>query len=385
MAILFIILCVGIAYGTLYPFDFRPSLLDAHSLRAFVATWGSVASKGDLLANVILFVPFGFLGVIAGAQRFPVRRTIAGVVLLGIGFSFVLQLAQILLPSRIASLDDVIWNTTGQVAGVLVGLAAWRRDIATPGGRRIEIAAPAALLGCWVAYRLFPFVPSLDFGSVKDSLKPLLLHPEIATLAVLTNAVSWLVAGYLLRRVWRPGRGMFDLAALMAMVMLLEVLIIDNQVSLSNVIGAAIALGLSAFPMFHGRAAPLLLAGLVTVAVVVSGLDPYVLRDDPVSFNWMPFHGWLGGSMYHNALVLIWKVYLYGSLVYLWRCAGAPWPSAMLWTAIPLGLIEAAQTVLGSHTPEITDPLLAVLLTVGLMLIDRLGNGRAAAGPKHAT
>jgi len=77
----------------------------------------------QLVGNVLLFVPLGFL---APALR-PRFRTLARAALLGLSVSLAIELAQLsmtlaLHPFRSADLDDVMLNTIGTV----IGFASWR-------------------------------------------------------------------------------------------------------------------------------------------------------------------------------------------------------------------------------------------------------------------
>lgn len=75
-----------------------------------------------IIANVLLFVPWGFLTFIAfyDVDR-PTLQTYILTVLLGFGLSLAIEAWQYFLPSRVADIDDVIWNTSGTVIGAVVG------------------------------------------------------------------------------------------------------------------------------------------------------------------------------------------------------------------------------------------------------------------------
>ena len=76
--------------------------------------------------------------------------------------------------------------------------------------------------------------------------------------------------------------------------------------------------------------------------------------------------------MYHNTLALLQKTFLYSSLIFLLRELELSWLKAALLTGFLLLLIEVAQIYFSGHTPEITDPLLVLLLTLGMVELDRL-------------
>jgi len=80
-----------------------------------------------VIANVLLFVPWGLLTFVAlyNTTR-PTLQTYVLTILLGFSFSLVIEAWQYFLPSRVADINDVIWNTAGTVAGALLGHARLR-------------------------------------------------------------------------------------------------------------------------------------------------------------------------------------------------------------------------------------------------------------------
>ena len=80
-----------------------------------------------MIANVLLFVPWGFLTFITlyNVER-PTLQTYVLTVLLGFSFTLAIEAWQYFLPSRVADVNDVIWNTSGTVLGALLGHARLR-------------------------------------------------------------------------------------------------------------------------------------------------------------------------------------------------------------------------------------------------------------------
>jgi glycopeptide antibiotics resistance protein len=80
-----------------------------------------------MIANVLLFVPWGFLTFIAlyRVER-PTMQTYLLTILLGFSFSLVIEGWQYFLPSRVADINDVIWNTLGTILGAFLGHARLR-------------------------------------------------------------------------------------------------------------------------------------------------------------------------------------------------------------------------------------------------------------------
>ena len=120
---------LGVARMTLWPDFASPDELDA--LRSLVAwltghgvpvTYDSV----EAAANVVMFVPFGVLGGLLVS-----RRHRAAVVAAGCAVSAAIETSQLLfLPTRVATVQDVVLNTAGAAVGLLglVVVAARRTE-----------------------------------------------------------------------------------------------------------------------------------------------------------------------------------------------------------------------------------------------------------------
>ena len=63
-----------IVYGSLYPFDFSVPPHGPGALAVFFASWNARPGRGDFLANILLYMPFGFfflLGLRASPRLLP--------------------------------------------------------------------------------------------------------------------------------------------------------------------------------------------------------------------------------------------------------------------------------------------------------------------------
>lgn len=80
-----------------------------------------------MIANILLFVPWGFfLFILLYSVERPTLQTYVLTILLGFSFSIAIEAWQYFLPSRVADINDVIWNTLGVIAGALLGHARLR-------------------------------------------------------------------------------------------------------------------------------------------------------------------------------------------------------------------------------------------------------------------
>ncbi len=93
----------------------------------------------EFLANVAMFAPLGLLLILLfGRRRWWV------VVLLGILATCSIEAAQIFIPSRVPDTRDLIANSIGAIAGLLVGLpfaarGAAARPVTGETGKRAEV------------------------------------------------------------------------------------------------------------------------------------------------------------------------------------------------------------------------------------------------------
>ena len=78
-----IIITAVILHGSLYPYNFRVPLGPIGPFQALLETWNSPpTSFGDLVANILLYIPFGLFGVLAlKTSRKILAITVAGLLL----------------------------------------------------------------------------------------------------------------------------------------------------------------------------------------------------------------------------------------------------------------------------------------------------------------
>ena len=100
---------------------------------------------------------------------------------------------------------------------------------------------------------------------------------------------------------------------------------------------------------------------MLLLTVIVKGIFPLEFSSYSQPFNWVPFYGFLTGSMLINVQNLLEKFFLYGSIIWFF-----PQQYKRLFTVIFVILvtcIEFIQVFLLHHTAEITDPILIMQST----------------------
>ncbi|MCF6211109.1 MAG: VanZ family protein [Gammaproteobacteria bacterium] len=356
----FFIIGLLIIYGSLYPFNFHAAPVGAWA--KFFASWHTFTGRGDALSNILLFAPFGYFAVLAYGRK-------VWLIITPLALAVGVQVLQIYLPGRDANLQDVFWNMLGTGLGGGMALLSWPRPsgLGTTGDRRVNAAL--LLIGSWLAYRLMPFVPSIDWQQFKDSLKPLLLHPQFSYVGLLHDAVAWAVVAYLWSLLCHSKNAGLWLLILISGVFSLEVLIVKNTISLTNVLGAALGVGLWWLWLRRAPSGYVILILLLMLSLLLSGLAPFQLRTVPGNFYWLPFHGFLGGSMMINISVVFEKGFFYGALILLLQKESGRFLFAVVSACLLTLTIEIGQVFVYGRTAEITDPVLVLLIAMALRAV----------------
>ncbi|WP_020406431.1 VanZ family protein [Hahella ganghwensis] len=346
-------------YGSLYPFNFTLQDFPADLLADFASTWNDRIIQGDFLANIIIFIPYGLVGWYV--FNYSTRMRLA--VILGSGFilGMGLQLLQYYLPSRYPSIIDGWSNLFGILLGCLVawGMNYWQNARDVP--FNTSLIAPITLLLFWFGLRLMPFIPFFRWKQVEISLRPLYQNPQINPLTILSGIVAWTAVFYIFNRLFNGlrKRTLFYIAF---GCFTLETLIIYNYLHLSDVIGALGGVGCWLL-ISRGQKTENVIFVLMVTYIVIYGLSPFKLAVVEQDFHWVPFTGFIAGSVFFNIVTFFSKFFFYGGAVWFGVQAGMRWRNVTLLIAGITLMIELAQVYLVQHVPEITDPLLVVLIS----------------------
>jgi hypothetical protein len=113
----------GKSYGKVDPLPFDDLRHLAHRVAHRPVTTHILAVIiVPIIGNVLLFLPWGFLTfIIFYSVDRPTIQTYVLTILLGFTFSAGIEAWQYFLPSRVADINDVIWNTAGTVIGAILG------------------------------------------------------------------------------------------------------------------------------------------------------------------------------------------------------------------------------------------------------------------------
>ena len=366
MALLFFMVIVLITYGSLYPFNFTFAAPDPQALEDFIYSRSLLGTRGDILGNIALFVPYGFLGMLA----LPPRRSIAARFILlsviGLVVAAGVQALQLLLPTRDAVLGDVLWNILGWTIGaLLIAPRPVRTAIMDRAGSGVAML-PLALIACWYATELVPFIPSIDFQAFKSSLKPLLLNPTFTFIVFFRAYVAWLVVAYLITQLVEKLPTWLLLLGGMVALLAAKVIVIENFVTVADVAAAAAAFASWVLLLQFLRHKAAVISLILVAFLGYAALEPFNFRAFAQEFHWIPFSGSLTGSMIINAKAMAGKAFLIGALVYLLTESGFRLRTSIILSVVLTAALEVAQRWIWEHTAEVTDPLVAVLMGIAI-------------------
>jgi VanZ family protein len=372
-----------IVYGSLYPFDFRFHGSPADAVTALLASWRGWTSRGDIISNILLYIPFGLFAVNALSVGSRIARTalatIAGLVLcLGV------ELTQFYQASRSSVMSDVYCNTAGAFIGAIAG-TFFHAQARLPLVKHVAAhPVPAILLAAYAGDRLFPYVPAIDLHKYWDALKPLVFNPVVTPGALLHHAAAWLTIAVLVEALFGVDRRKLIFMMLVPAVLFMRILIVGTILSPAEVGGAALAVllwlaVLSHLP-FRAGAVALLLIG----SIVMQSLAPFHFLPVQRPFGWIPFLSFMQGSIEVNVRSMFEKVFTYGSLLWLLVRSGLSLGTATTFSAAMVLALRYAQTYLPGRSAEITDCLIVLILAMVIRLMPDETPGRPPVSGKAA-
>jgi len=371
-----------VIHGSLYPWHFERNVSIPAAWAEMWAEADVWTSLGDVVGNLVLFVPVGLLAARAwpgrGARAMPIF-------VLGALFALALQVLQFWVPERSPAWSDVLWNSVGLALGqAMAALAArWRPQA---GSGRSSLASPVLVMAAlWLAIEWWPFLPTIDFQHVKDALKPLLLTPHWNPRSFVEAAVSLAVVAQLARGM--RARAVL-LVALVAAAAFGKLFLHGQVLSLPHVAGWCA--GWLMAPLLWRlppRAATWVSLALALGWFTFDELRPFAWSDEASSFSWIPFVASLRGSLISNTLALCWQLFWLGGALLAGRALGArtgPLACALAGWAFAL---EWQQAWLPGRVADITPAVLPLLWWLAVPLLEARGAsapGQQPVPPRQA-
>ncbi|QGZ40564.1 VanZ like protein [Pseudoduganella flava] len=320
MGVLLLVYAALLAYGSWYPFAWGEP---EHPLFTFLHAWPSHLDKGDIIQNVLVYMPFGLLMVAWRGRREPFAVALLLAALCGTALSFGIETVQQYLPARVPSLVDVAMNFAGSVIGALLGALVSRHT--SPGAQLLRLRdawfrpGPLAstglvVIGLWFLAQTSPLVPSLDIAQLRGALGYLyrsVTTPSSASAGKFATLWCYQAGiGILLCSLLNPGRPALRAYALLtAFVCMAKLLVVGRVLSLELIAAAVLALPVLALL----RALPPRVLAACGVVLLAMGLAIYESLPGEAAvlyrtgFNWIPFEGQMHDlSGLENILEFLW-------------------------------------------------------------------------------
>ncbi len=349
-----------VLHGSLYPYEFHTP---PDSLGPVTALLGSGLSPrdsfGEMIANILLYMPFGFFAMLS----LRCRWRFAIVTAVGLALCTAIELAQFYDAGRVTSLSDVCLNTLGTMIGALAVSIVRTPTISISLRKSLTQPVPLILLFAMLGYRLYPYVPAIDLHKYWHTVKPILLHPAIDATDALRYFALWLTASFLISDAVRVR------AALLAIgfaifVLGAKIIIVNQSLSLSEIVGAATAVLLWLAVIRRTRRPAAIVAAVLCAMIVMWRLQPFEFYGIGGPFGWVPFRSLLQGSFGINVQSFCEKAFLYGSLVWVLARAGFDLRVSTAAAAILVLLTSVAETHLPGRSAEITDAVITLIMGV---------------------
>jgi len=212
----FAVYLVLVVYASLYPLSgWRDNGLSPFAF--VVASPPRHVIAFDVVANLIGYVPYGFLCVFAVHPRLQGWRSLAAAAMSGALLSLCLEATQSFLPARFASNLDVLCNLGGTLAGGLLALCLAPWLLGTGPLKRLRAKAFVSgatadvglvLLALWLFTQLNPAMLLFGAGDLRDLLAAPGGAPHAPELFVsveaLTSAANLVAAALLLSAIIAP-------------------------------------------------------------------------------------------------------------------------------------------------------------------------------------
>ena len=383
---------VFVLYGATIPFHFAADhaavaeKLHQLPLSPFVSPdTGRRLSIPDAVQNVLFFVPFGVLGMLAGNKTMRVSR-VALVTVLGALLSLFVEVVQLFEADRVTSVSDLMTNTSGAFAGAALALAgrgaamSTLRRLQADGLANVRELRPLVVWSVVLAVAAWqPFDVTLELGSVATKVRSLQaglwqytgLRDEGLVLLV-TALFAMSLAGYLAAiGVPAPARKTAGIGACLVVALESSQILItsrmpslwDAVVGVAGVTAGAMLGALSRRLQWRSLGLSLLVAATAASAALAM-LSPFQFSPEYHTVGWFPLLAYYSRTTFETVSHVIELALLYFPLGY---CFAANAPSrrnaglvaACLAFAIAAP-VEALQGWVIGRYPDVSDVALSL-------------------------
>lgn len=378
-----------IIYGTLIPFSFCElegcvaENIHIISWSPFVDADGSRASTSDIVQNILLFMPFGFLGMLA--EKKSNISTLLKITLSGALLSGFVETAQLITTDRTTSITDLITNTVGTLIGAMVAQFSslfLSKTLSLSQLQMMKQDRPLQLVlitgGIVIASTLQPFDFSLDFSSLKHNVKNLLstqpgfpntIKDELNVgfrFFLFGGALAyWLrdkkIANYLLKSLvlsWGVGLAL----ELSQVIIKSRFTTIDDALLIifSCFLGVLFVSFTKPIPMKGFLPPSWIITTIIITAcgAAMQNLSPFQAAYECKDFNWIPFYAYYERTTFVALSNFIESMLLYFPMGFVLQ-ANSKGKSisvlAVILTFILAATIESFQSCIVGRYPDVTD------------------------------
>jgi peptidoglycan/LPS O-acetylase OafA/YrhL len=359
MKSILVVITLLIVYGSLYPFNFTKTAVTAESIEALFDFDITKTALTDLIANIVLFVPFG----VFVRAAFPKNDSAGQLVLFAIItflFAYSIQALQLFTEDRLPWGGDALWNMIGYAIGIAL-YASLRLDLVkTFKSIHIHQQISFFIALIIITLELAPFAPSIDVDVLKANIKLLLNSPSIDWYWTFENTVFWLVAFYLLRIAFPVWARINKFSLLVIVILMSKFLIISSNINLSSLAGGILALVV--WQVFSQKIHAQHLAILLLITILGNGLYPFELREQLGTFKWLPFSASMEGNLLINIFAIIKKMVFYGGVVWLFYLAKRSLLLGGTICAAMVLLSEFLQLFFTNSVPDSTDFFIVIIV-----------------------
>lgn len=356
-----------IAYGSLFPFNFSISELTLQYSNLLSIT---ISGWGDVIANIGLFMPLGLLYSLTSREE--AKSSKSNIYKLGMWskifvFALVLQVFQIALPERDQNIFDVFFNLLGfSAAYILAQYVHIPRKHYAPKLSYLPIAI--ALI--YILSELSPFVPTLDFHEIKNSVKPLLILP---TKSIISEMFFVLTMWLLVIRLISFNQSKTPLKSLVVLWLIMivaKVFIYSNYLSYIDIIAPILALLFVFFLNLNSeKISRVLLYFSLLIFTLYSFSDIGTISISYTSF--IPFYSYLTGNLFAAIQGCFFKLFFFGAILWL----ALELSISIKKTAINLCLLVLSIELLQIFMPtRVTDFADVLLVLFAYLLVRNLGD-----------
>ncbi len=352
-----------IGYGSLYPFNFSEFQWSLFEFIQNEQSWNIRTSRGDRLGNVLLFLPLGLM------MGFPIKQPSSKLwkqlilpLLFGLIFAVLLQYLQQALPTRVASMDDVLYNGLGLIIGIIAVVVIQNSKVQayfnyTPS---YVLFVAFGMMTCWLCFLWFPFVPSLDWTLIEKSFRRFNAFDGLALILLIDKIIAWCTFWYFAEKFSPKMHSLALKIWVFIGVAFIEVIIVKSVMSWQGWLGAMIAaLLMTQVRNISTHQLALILLGWILIKYTgLSSLDVNSV------WHWVPFEMFLNGSYWYHSFYLFEQLFFMGSVFFLLQQNKQHWLLNSFILAGVITVTEVLRFTIFYQSAGVTNPILAWIIAI---------------------